>query len=253
MGNRSALKSCLKQNVKGNTLQRYVDYAVNLGGVVGCWPLQEASGDRRGYIGDQPLTDNATVTGGDGPSESLPLASDFETGNSEYLSAADAAAHSFGGDMHLVAIVNAESLPAAEMYIVGKDGAVGSTREWLLAWTNSVNRFRFGQGNATFSTLDLADATTLGLPVVATWYMLEGDVNTVLATVGIRGNLGGRDSVAKTATMANGTAGLTIGSRGGGTPALFWDGLIATILLLRRILQRFEAQNIYELGMGRTP
>lgn len=251
MGNRSALKSCLTQNVRGNTLQRYVDYAVNLGGVTACWPLQEASGGRRDFAGDSPLTDNNTVTGGNGPG-GLEDASDFEASTSESLSAADVARHTFLGDMTVICLANPEAIPAAAMNLLGKDDAANA-REYGLYYENTVDRYRFVQGNANWATLDIADADAHGAPVAGAWVQIEGDVNTVLATVGIRVNNGTRNAVTKTTTMVNGTEGFAIGSRRGATPALFWDGLIAGALLVRRILQRCEAQRLYELGMGRTP
>lgn len=51
------------------------------------WPLNEASGTRRGAVNGIDLTDNNTVTGNPGTCGSL--ASQFTSANSEYLSSSD--------------------------------------------------------------------------------------------------------------------------------------------------------------------
>ena len=82
-------------------------------GLVGAWPLDEASGNRRDVSGlGNTLIDNATVTGNPGPSIYIPLASQFTAANSEYLSIADNALLSMGDiEFTIACFFYADSLP----------------------------------------------------------------------------------------------------------------------------------------------
>lgn len=248
MGNRSALRSCLTQNVRGNTLQRYVDYAVNLGGVVGCWPLNEASGGRRDFAGDSPLTDNNTVTGGNGPAGGLPLASQFTAGSLEYLSRSDNPSLSVGAgvSMTVCVLVYFDSLGGLFHGIVKKgDDAVGTTKEYGIQ-TNVVDDvLKFDP----YNNYNVADGT----PTTATWYFIIAWLDAVAVTHNIQVNNGAITTVAGEAIPDLGgtfTIGATILS---GLPNRYLDGRAAGALLVKRVLQRFEAQRLYELGMGRIP
>ena len=202
-------------------------------------------------VNGNTLTDNNTVTTAAGPSSKLARATQFTAATSENLQASDVAAHSFAGDMTIVLRVYLDAKPVGEMHPCTKDNTA-TNREWAMAWQGSVtDRFAFVNGNANWGVIDIAVANTFGAPATATWYQIKGDVDSVGGTVGIRVNNGARDSVTKTATMVNGTEGLRIGCRGGGTPALFWDGRIAQVCLWGRLLTTREDAYLYNGGQGR--
>ena len=175
-----------------------------LSGLVGYWPLHEASGARGDALGQNDLTDNATVTGNPGIVEN---ASQFTAASSEFLSRADNAALSSGDiDYTIWAWVYLDSV-GADRVIFSKWGGVGQ-REYLLWYATASARLQIlvsGDGTA-FTTLS---DTSLGAPSLATWYFLRAWHDSVGNVLGIQSNL----NTPVTTAHSTGSFDSTTGSR----------------------------------------
>jgi hypothetical protein len=98
------------------------------GSIISRWKLEETSGTRSDDVGSNNLTDNNTVTGGTGKFGDT--CSDFEAGNSESLSIADASQSGldFAGSFTLACWVKLESSPSGagtDYQIMRKYGTYG--------------------------------------------------------------------------------------------------------------------------------
>lgn len=218
---------------------------VSLADLMDNWPLTEPSGARASLKGQHPLTDNNTVTGAPGPGQ-LGLASQFTSGNSEYLSCADTAALS-GGDVPfaIVATVWLDTA-AANMSIVtkGVDNTVG--REYTLVYNFAALRFRCIFNNGASGAAVSADA--LGAPVVNTWYHIVCQHDPVTDLISITVNRDMTDTAAYASGIADTIGDFRIGSNPAVAPAAFWNGRIAEVSIYKRLLNFQEISWLYNNG-----
>lgn len=209
------------------------------------WELDEASGSAVDGWGSNTLTETSGTID--------PFAGggrDFELGDSEWFEIASNASLVTGDiDFTIAAWVRAESLPASVMEIACKQTSSGVGGEWLLGWDGS-SRFRFLVRNLADAANVSRNFTTLGLPVINTWYFLVAWHDSVANTLNAQANDGAVDSTAHSAGVFAGTAKFLLGNRDGGTN--YWDGVIRRVGFWKRVLTANERTWLYNGGVGRT-
>ena len=216
--------------------------------LVGYWPLDEASGTRRDLSGNElTLTDNNTVTGTDGPSRKLPLASQFTVANSEYLSRADetklrAAAT---GLTLAIWVKHDGAFPGAGGYQnpIAKTDA-GAAREYEVQWNGDNNRFIF------ITTEDGSTLKTAGFPLAPTADAYHLLVAWWSGTQLFAQQDGGVvTSGSATTSIYGSTNALLLGSNTG--TSQFWPGGMAGFGKWDRALTAQERLYLYNGGIGR--
>jgi Concanavalin A-like lectin/glucanases superfamily len=194
------------------------------------------------------LTNNNTVATAAGK---IGTAGDFEEGSSESLSRADEALLSTGNISWTEAVwikMEGPSLPSSNQYISSKTTGVTDERVLLYRATAGENRFRFyiadfGVGVA---------ASTFGLPSVDTWYYLQAQHDAAGDKIRIRVNDGAWDEQATGGTApTDNTAAFYLGAYGnGGSPILFFDGLINQFAFWKGLKSDADLNAIYNSGNG---
>lgn len=140
-----------------------------LRGLRGFWPLGEPSGSRADAHSNFLLTDNNTVTQGDGL---IGKAAVFVESNSEYLSVPDHPFLAGGSEMTVTAWVNLASTPGSYYALVSKAGA---SSEWLLSCYDSPNVVWSFEAVDTLSSFVAAEITGSGVNA-GVWAFLVGAV-----------------------------------------------------------------------------
>lgn len=217
--------------------------------LISYWRMNEPSGVRYDAYGTNNLADNASVLYGTGIQGS---AADFEVGNSEFLNIADNATLSFGDeDFTIAGWFNIESI-GADRWMISKDDAGDSEREYLLGYQHASTRFAFAvSGNGTDITVELADV--LGAPNVATWYFIVAWHDATANTINIQVNNGTADSGAHTTGCNDNVTQFVIGGRtNSGAIASPFDGLIDEVGMWNRVLTADEKTELYNAGNGTT-
>jgi hypothetical protein len=198
------------------------------------------------------LTDNNTVGTAAGK---VGTAGDFEDANSESLSRADEALLSTGDISWTEACwVKMESKsPNSNNYISSKaTGGGGDVIERVLLYRNAASGFedRFRIYIADFA-VGVA-ANTFGSPSEGTWYYLQAQHDAAGDKLRIRVNDGAWDEVATGGVApTDSAAAFYIGAYGnGGSPIVFWDGLINQFAFWKRLVTDEELDAIYNGGDG---
>jgi hypothetical protein len=198
------------------------------------------------------LTDNNTVGTAAGK---MGTAGDFEDTNSESLSRADEALLSTGDISWTEACwVKMESKsPNSNNYISSKaTGGGGDVIERVLLYRNAASGFedRFRIYIADFA-VGVA-ANTFGSPSEGTWYYLQAQHDAAGDKLRIRVNDGAWDEVATGGVApTDSAAAFYIGAYGnGGSPIVFWDGLINQFAFWKRLVTDEELDAIYNGGDG---
>lgn len=222
-----------------------------LNGLVGYWPLDEASGTRRDLSGNGlTLTDNNTVTGAAGPSSKLPLAGQFTAANSEWLSIADNAALSMGAGVRMSGCAWAykDSSPANNMHVAAQSEGTGDQRAWVLRWNTTSDRYEFAVDSNGSGFDATVTANTFGAPANSAWHFLTWwyDGTNIYLSV----NNGAADSAAFSADIFNSSANFDIGATND-TGILLWNGSITGMGLWKRALTAAERAYLYNSGAGR--
>lgn len=216
--------------------------------LISFWELEEASGTRVDAHGTYDLTDNNTVLQGSGK---VGNCADFELDNSESLSVADNADLS-GGDLDFTfcAWVNAESLGAFATIAAKHNGLTTVGSEWGLFFNNSgAGSFRLSLYQGVATTLSVT-ASTLGIPVTATWYFLVCGYDATNDLGFIQGNNGAADTGAFAGGINDTATAFRLGAVD--TATLCWDGLIDQAGYWKRVLTADERTFLYNAGAGRA-
>lgn len=209
-----------------------------LTGLIAYWKLDEASGTRNDSHGVNHLTDNNTVTSVAGQ---VNTAAQFTAANSEYLSIADNAALSTGDiDFTICAWVKLDSKSGFRSLVNKGTGAAAGT-EYILDYSSASDRFRFMVANDP--TLTIVSATSLGSPLVATWYLIVAWHDSVANTINIQVNNGTVDSTAHSAGVQNLTNAFLLGALSLGTSHM--DGAIDETQFWKRVLTADERTEVY--------
>lgn len=213
-------------------------------GLVAYWRLDEASGTRVDATGrGNDLTDNNTVTQAAGK---VGNAAQFAAANSEYLSLADNADLSMGGDtpFTLAAWCN-PATTGGDRGLITKSSNPG-VREYQVRMNNTA-RFQFvasADGAATAVASQNVAWALLTWHLVMAWH--DPDLNTINTQID--------NGVITSATLAGGvfddTNTFCIGATNSGA-SLFWDGLIGPAGVWKRLLTPAERAYIWNSGRGR--
>lgn len=131
------------------------------GSIVSRWKLTEASGSRADSVGSNTLTDNNTVTGG--ANQFGEATSDFERGNSEYLSIADGSQSGldFSTAFTFAWWVKIES--AAFMGHFGKYTTTGSQRAYSFQHSTSTQALDIALSSNGGTPWNKGDTVTIGV------------------------------------------------------------------------------------------
>lgn len=238
----------LKPKIPGP--QKLVIQSGLLTSLISYYKMDEASGTRVDSVvaSANDLTDNNTVTSAAGK---ISNAGQFTRANSEYLSHADNASLSTGDiDFTWAAWVYMDSKPAQTLYIIDKEGAASTDVEYMLRWTDYLDRFDFFTGGSSYINVT---ANTLGAPSLSTWYLIIVWHDSVANTINIQVNNGTVDSVGTGGVAPPDTTNpVYIGARTNGGPSNFWDGRIDEVGFWKRVLTATERTNLYNGGAGVT-
>lgn len=223
-----------------------------LDGLVAYWPLADDSAvDLTDHVGENDLTNNNTVTRGDGPSLILPDAADLEADSSQFLSIIDNAVLSMGDvDFAIAAWVQLESA-AALRGAVSKWTLLGNQREYSVEYDSSTNRLAFTvSSGGGAGTQTIVRATSFGVST-ATWYFVVAQHDAANDLITIQVDAGEVHSEAHSGGAFDGTSALHIGQESTAS-SRFWDGLIAHVGIWKgRNLSQGEIAWLYNEGDGR--
>lgn len=214
-------------------------------GLVSFWPLNEASGTRVDVHGSNDLTDNNTVAQGTG--NVYANCADLERGNTEYLSVANNSTLN-PSEITFCCWVQIEA-SFTQLNIAAKDDySSNSTREFLLDYESTANRFRaYVFYNAT-GGFDLLDADNFGAPSTATWYFICLKMGSTLS---LSVNAGTADTMTASGSRNIASTQFAIGAQfNGATPVATWDGLMGPAMFYNRILTDAEVAALYNGGSG---
>lgn len=226
-------------------------------GLVGAWPLDEASGTRRDHSGrGNDLTDNNTVTGTDGPSIYIPKASQLTRANNEFLNVGSNAELRGSGSFTFGGFFKADSYATPAPIgnaLMGKWNS-GGAYEYLLKMEvfadPANNRITFYLSSTGANATGL-EADSFGQPPTGTWYGVRAWYDDVLKTQNVQVNLGAIDSQAYAAGVFQGNGAFVIGQHDGDATTV-WDGAIAQTFLIKRVLTPQEWAWLYNRGDGRS-
>lgn len=198
----------------------------NTGNRQGWWKLNESSGDRADSSGNGiTLTDNNTVASSTDAKEGGRSA-DFETANSESLTAADPAALDITGAMTIAFWYKPENV-TVDQFLVSKYNETGNQ---VAYWVQllSTAKIRFGVSDGASDTVD--SATSL---VAGTWYHIACIYNpSTHIRIVINGVQDAENTTTINATIQNTTAEFAIGTGTvGGARSSFADGLIDDVVI----------------------
>lgn len=214
-------------------------------GLEGYWKMDESSGNRSDSSGNaNTLTDNATVAAANGK---FNYASDFESGNSEYLSVSDNTTLSTGDiDFTISGWFKLESKSSSGTG-VNKWGSAGN-REFIAPYYDSgSDRFVFFVYPDGTNSTSVA-ANELGSPSTATWYFIVMWHDSTKDTINIQVNNGPVNTTANTGGVTDTTSPFHIGQIG--TSGDFWDGLIDDVRFYKRVLNNQERSFLYNWAPG---
>lgn len=212
------------------------------------WPLSEASGSRADSIGSSVLSDNNTVTAATGLVYAN--AALFAIANSEYLSAADSAALSWGD---IDAWIAAWVYPTAfgqHMGVVTKYDAASNLREYVLK-INLTGQPLFAvspDGSASIASV------TMGALNVNNWYLLVAIHDSVNNTISLGINNGVMGSASHTTGVFDGSVQFRVGgSVNESAGERFFDGRIGPVMMGKNYIPTAaDLTYLYASGLGIT-
>jgi hypothetical protein len=223
--------------------------------LISCWTMDESSDGSAGVTRNDSsanalhLTDvSPFAASGTGK---VSNAVDLEMSNVEYLSRADNADLSIGGDVSftITAWVNLESKPASNMAIVGKYATTSATGEYILRWDTTPDRFSWTVSTGAASTA--VNATTLGAPSTGTWYFIAVRHDATNNLIRISGNGGAANTAAYSSTVPDTATEFRIGNSSQAGTNVF-DGLIDEVAFWKTHLSDAEITDLYNGGSGRA-
>jgi hypothetical protein len=219
-----------------------------LTGLEAHYALDEASGTRSDSTANaNHLSSVNTPTSNPGK---ISDAAQLTRTDGDYLNIADNASLSTGNiNFSGVVWVYLDSKPAGIMTIAGKDGVTTTTREWLLYWDNTVDRFRFQSGRSGSTTVDTVTASNFGAPSLSTWYMIAFGHNATTGEVWISVNDGAVNTASRTTGPPDGNTPFRIGEIGNSL-GLYWNGRIDLFSFYKKTLSASEITQHYNSGNG---
>lgn len=222
-------------------------------GLIGFWPLDEASGTRRDAFGNASaslnLSDTNSVGTEAGPSVILPTAANFVAASSQYLGIAANHLVNMGPGVRMAASgwVYLNTSAATVQTIMSEWNAPGS-RVYVIRTLSS--RFSFSV-TADGSTAVTATANVLGAPSTGTWYFLA--VYYDGKTVGISVNGGAWDTTAHTGDIFNNSVAVPFEIGRANANGQYLDGRLAHWGLWKRPVNTArEIGYLYNGGRGRA-
>ncbi len=215
--------------------------------LISYWRLDEPSGSRFDAHGTNHLTDNNTVDWYIGKHRAC---GNFEASNSEYLTIASNSTLQGGDtDFSFSCWVYLESKAALYPIVSKFDDNLSNLREYMLNYDDVGDRFVFHVNDAVGNNTTI-DADALGSPSTSTWYHIVAWHDSVANTINIQVNNGTVDSVA--CSHGSGTTAVTfmIGYFSDGAAGRYWDGLIDSVGMWRKVLSASEREALYNGGYG---
>jgi hypothetical protein len=215
------------------------------GDIEGLWNLNEASGNATDLSSNgYHLTDNNTVLSSD--DGLMGKARDFERDNSEYFTIADASCANLeiAGSQTWFAFIKAESLPAAEMAIMGKSPS--NATPWAGLYVGSANTIGFN-----LDALTTNPAVTSDVKIeTGKWYFICGVYDSVLQKNKIWIN-GIKKEVAASGSHSDTNGDFSIGRLGVFSSNWFFDGLIQNAGVLSVALTDSQVKKLFAATMYR--
>lgn len=211
------------------------------------WPLDEASGTRRGAFRGLDLTDNNTVTGNPGTCGSL--ASQFASANTEYLSRVSEDVFNPQGSFTFSTWVYMDSKPTNST-ILSKYEASAGTSYWLLHEGGSDRFSLYVSPNAAGSGQVNLLASSFGSPSLSTWYFIIFSVNKQDQRLEISVNNGTMNTTSFTSDVYVSTSPFRIGNWQHSVEYP-WNGRIQRVGFWDRLLSAEEKTFIYNSGCGK--
>lgn len=212
------------------------------------WKLDENAGTRYDEIGENNLTDIATVTQTYGIKS---FAGQFTAANSEYLTIKDSPDLKVGNSDATMALwFYADSLPATFGICVKYGGTTNSEREFMLMYQTNRFLLQAYQGNTEFAVV----ANTFGIASTGTWYFIVWYHNASADEIGISINNGAFDTLAMSASGFNTTTKpFLLGAfNSSDTPGSFANGRIDEVGFWKKVLSSQERSDLYNSGIGNT-
>jgi hypothetical protein len=216
--------------------------------LIAYWKLDEVSGNRADSgANGLTLTDVNTVGSTTGK---ISLAGQFVWSGNDYLSHTDDPLLSTGNIDYSFGVWVYLDSKGVNHDILGKWGGAG-TREFLLFFSASADRFVYLISNDGTATGVTVTANNLGSPSLSTWYYIVIIHDSVNNTASIQVNNGAANSSAYTLGSIDGTAEFGIGSR---VPhsGVYWDGRIDECAFWKKALSAGEVTELYNLNAGKT-
>lgn len=215
--------------------------------LVSYWPLDEQSGNRRDLVGNNTLTDNATVTGNPGPSSNLVLASQFTALNTEYLSITSNSSLQTGDiDFTWCFWVYLDSI-TGQMMFVAKYGSAGF-REYLVGLNGAGTRWLIEVSSD--GTAAVSNAAGTLVPTTTAWHFLVAWHDSINDTLNLQVDNDTLGSTAYSSGVFVGTEDLRIGF-GNAAGDTATNGRICGVGFWKRVLDASERTWLYKDGIGR--
>lgn len=214
-----------------------------LDNLVAHWKLNEASGQPGiDSHGSNPLT-NVTNIGS--VAGKIGTARSFTAAGNSVLSAPDSVGLSVGNqDFTLAFWVNLNTV-AAFQQLVGKYNGTVNGSEYIVAYSNVANTFRFvvydGAGNQ-----GAVNGTSFGTPSTGVWIFIVAWYDAAADTVNIQINNGAVDSAAYANGSNDGANAFALGL-GNDLPL---DGALDSLSFWKRALTPAERASLYNSGAG---
>lgn len=223
-------------------------------GLIGAWRLNEASGDREDYLGNNTFQDFGGTLSASGKVSTL--AASFNGGGSLLkipVSDNHALAFSRNADftIHLWTYLTAK---AADSAIASQwDLAVGSAvddQSWILRYNQTDDRFEFRMVDVA-GTQFYVQSDVLGSPSINTWYWLLVEYDSVTGGLSIAVNNGSPDiTYTDRRAIHSSLHDIRIGSADFGSPLLMY-GRVEQFCMWKKKLSTSQKSTLYNSGSGK--
>lgn len=239
----------VREPLQGLSLQRYIDYARTLPGLVGVWPLNGANGKDFSSNANHLTASASSPTTALGPGGHLQQATQFTRANSQNYSHADNASLSVG-DIPFAgfAWVYLDSKPAGGFQTLAshwKGGGIGQS-SWVATYATTADRFRLISEYNAAGVLDsvTVSANSLGSPALATWYFVSWWHDPDANTLNMQVNNGPVDSITRNGGCVNSTAAFRVGAVD--DPGSYLNGRLAGVVMTKNYIPTSnERKNLY--------
>lgn len=218
--------------------------------LVAYWKMEEEAGDARDDAeGANDLADNATVEQAAGI---ILFGASFDSANSEFLDIADNAALSMGDIDCTFALWAYVSDKTVDRALVAKWDEGSNNREYFIYYDQPNACFSFSvSSDGLVGTVTDVNESTVGDPVLNTWYFIVCWHDPVANLIYISVNNNAADSAAHAAGIFDGVADFNIGASEDGT-ADYHNGRVDEVPIWKRLLTANERTVLYNGGAGQT-